>query len=164
MELLTPSIGLIFWQLLIFGLLFFILRKFAWKGILGALKEREDEIDSAIRMAEETRAEMAKLKSDNEKILAEARVERDKILKEAKEDSERFRTESKAKATDEANKILADARDAIANERAGMIEGLRKEVATLSIEIAEKVIKRELEAKDAQSKLVTELISEANLN
>lgn len=164
MELLTPAVGLIFWQFLIFLTLFFVLKKFAWKSILDALKDRENEIDSALRMAEETRAEMAKLKSDNEKLQAQARAERDAILKEAKEDANRLLDEAKAKATQEANGILNSARESIAQERTSMVDGLRKEVASLSIEIAEKVIRKELEGKDAQTKLVSELISEARLN
>ncbi len=164
MELLTPAVGLIFWQFLIFLTLFFVLKKFAWKGILGALKDREHEIDSALKMAEETRAEMAKLKSDNEKLQAEARAERDAILKEAKDDSNRIIDEAKSKAGKEAAGILQDAREAIAQERAGMLEGLRKEVAGLSIEIAEKVIRKELKGNEAQTKLVDELLSEARLN
>src|SRR6218665_3704972 len=98
MELLLPSPGLLLWQIVVFLSLFLILRKFAWKGIIGALKEREGEIDSALRMAEETRAEMAKLKSDNEKLIAEARIERDRIIKEAKESSDRMLAEAKDKA------------------------------------------------------------------
>ena len=94
MELLTPSVGLIFWQLVIFLSLFFLLRKFAWKAILGGLKSREEEIDSALRMAEETRAEMAKLKSDNEQMKAEARKERDIILNEAREASKKMISEA----------------------------------------------------------------------
>ena len=84
MELLNPSPGLLFWQLVVFGSLVFLLWKFAWKGIIAGLKEREGDIESALRMAEETRAEMAKLKSDNETLVAEARKERDSIIKEAK--------------------------------------------------------------------------------
>jgi F-type H+-transporting ATPase subunit b len=164
MELLTPGIGLIAWQLLIFLSLFFLLKKFAWKGILSALSEREEDISSALRMAEETRAEMAKLKSDNEKLLAEARLERDQMIKEAKDTTSRMISDAKTTASAEANKIMSDARATMTQDRTAMISDLKKEVASLSIEIAEKLIKRELTSKDAHSKLVSELISEANLN
>ena len=164
MELLTPGIGLIAWQLVIFLTLFFVLKKFAWKGILSALGEREEEISSALKMAEETRAEMAKLKSDNEKLLGEARAERDQMIKEAKETTNLMISEAKVKASSEASKIMSDAREALAQDRTTMVADLKSEVASLSIEIAEKVIKRELTSKGAHSKLVTELISEANLN
>ncbi|UBM60461.1 F0F1 ATP synthase subunit B [Marinilongibacter aquaticus] len=164
MELLTPSVGLLFWQFLIFLALVFLLRKFAWKGILSALKERENDISSALQMAEETRAEMAKLKSDNEKLLAEARAERDEILKTAKETANKLIDEAKNKATAEANAIIADAKEAISHERSNMLESLRKDVAGLSIEIAEKILRKELSDKEAQSALVSELIADARLN
>lgn len=164
MELLTPNIGLIFWQAVIFLTLFFILRKFAWNGILGALKDRENEIDSALRMAEETRAEMAKLKSDNEKLIAEARAEKDKIIKEAKDAANNLITEAKNKATAEGNRIMQDAREAIEQERVAVVDQMRKDVAKLSIEIAEKVLKKELADKKSQEALVSDLLVEAKMN
>ncbi len=162
--LLTPAIGLIFWMTVVFLVVFVILRKFAWKPILTALSERENEIDSALKMAEETRAEMAKLKSDNEKLIAEARIERDKIIKEAKEASNRILAESKEKAVSEAAKVMTDAREALAQEKTAMIAQVKKDVATFSLEIAEKVLRKELTDKSAQQNLVTELISDAKLN
>ncbi|MBA4849244.1 F0F1 ATP synthase subunit B [Emticicia sp. BO119] len=164
MELLTPGIGLIFWMLLVFGILVFFLAKFAWKPILGALKEREDSIESALRMAEETRAEMAKLKADNDRIIAEARLERDKIIREAKNASDNMLAEAKDKAVAEGNKIIADAREAIQQEKTAMVAQMKKDVAAFSIEIAEKVLRKELTDKKAQESLVSNLISEAKLN
>ena len=164
MELLTPSIGLIFWMLLVFGILVFFLAKFAWKPILGALKEREDSIESALRMAEETRAEMAKLKSDNDRIIAEARLERDKIIREAKNAADNMLAEAREKSVAEGNKIIADTREAIQQEKVAMVAQLKKDVAAFSIEIAEKILRKELSDKKAQESLVTNLISEANLN
>lgn len=164
MELLTPSIGLIFWMLLVFGILVFFLAKFAWKPILSALKEREDSIDSALRMAEETRAEMAKLKADNDRIIAEARLERDKIIREAKNASDNMLAEAREKAVTEGNKIIADAREAIQQEKTAMVAQMKKDVAAFSIEIAEKVLRKELTDKKSQETLVTNLISEAKLN
>lgn len=162
--LLNPSPGLIFWQLVVFGSLVFILWKFAWKGILSALKEREGEIEGALRMAEETRAEMAKLKSDNEKLIAEAKKERDIIIKEAKEVSDKMIAEAKDKAVVQGNKVMEDAREAITQERAKMMSQIKKDVSALSIEIAEKVIRKELSDKATQQSFVTELIADAKLN
>lgn len=164
MELLTPSPGLIVWMLLVFGILVFFLAKFAWKPILGALKEREDSIDSALRMAEETRAEMAKLKADNDRIIAEARLERDKIIREAKNASDNMIAEAREKAVAEGNKIIADTREAIQQERTAMVAQMKKDVAAFSIEIAEKVLRKELSDKKVQESLVSNLISEAKLN
>ncbi len=164
MELLTPAVGLIFWQLLIFLTLFFLLKSFAWKPILSGLKDRETEIGSALKMAEETRAEMAKLKSDNEKLLAEARLERDKILKEAKESANNLLVEAQTKATAEGNRILEDARESIQNEKAALVAQMKKDVASLSIEIAEKLLRKELSDKKTQETLVSDLLTEAKLN
>ena len=164
MELLTPAIGLLFWMALVFGILVFFLKKFAWIPILSSLKEREDSIESALRMAEETRAEMAKLKSDNDKILAEARAERDKMIRDAKGITDKMVADAKERAVVEGNKIIADAREAIQQEKVAMVAQMKKDMATFSIEIAEKVIRRELSDKKSQETLVSNLISEARLN
>lgn len=163
-SLLNPSPGLIFWQLVVFGLLFFILWKFAWKGILSALKEREGDIEGALRMAEETRAEMAKLKSDNDKLVAEAKRERDLIIKEAKEAADKMVAEAKDRAVEQGNKIMEDAREVMTQERVKMMSQIKKDVASLSIEIAEKVIRKELSDKATQQSFVSELVADAKLN
>ena len=164
MELLTPAIGLLFWMALVFGILVFFLKKFAWKPILSSLKEREDSIESALRMAEETRAEMAKLKSDNDKILAEARAERDKMIRDAKNITDKMIADAKERAVVEGNKIIADAREAIQQEKTALVAQMKKDMASFSIEIAEKVIRRELADKKSQETLVSNLIAEARLN
>ncbi len=163
-SLLNPSPGLIFWQLVVFGLLVFILWKFAWKGILSALKEREGDIEGALRMAEETRAEMAKLKSDNDKLVAEAKKERDLIIKEAKEAADKMIAEAKDRAIEQGNKIMEDAREVMTQERVKMMSQIKKDVASLSIEIAEKVIRKELSDKATQQSFVSELVADAKLN
>lgn len=163
-SLLNPSPGLIFWQLVVFGLLVFILWKFAWKGILSALKEREGDIEGALRMAEETRAEMAKLKSDNDKLVAEAKKERDLIIKEAKEAADKMIAEAKDRAIEQGNKIMEDAREVMTQERVKMMSQIKKDVASLSIEIAEKVIRKELSDKSTQQSFVSELVADAKLN
>ncbi len=164
MELLTPAIGLLFWMVLVFGILVFALKKFAWKPILSALKEREDSIESALKMAEDTRAEMAKLKADNDKILAEARAERDKVIREAKNAADNLVSEAKERAIVESNKIIADARESIQQEKVALVAQMKKDMVSFSIEIAEKVIRKELADIKSQEALVSNLISEAKLN
>ena len=164
MSLLTPNPGLIFWMLVVFLLVVFILAKFAWKPIISGLKARENEIQGALDLAERTRAEMVQLKSDNEKLIAEANAVRDSILRDAKDAADRTIAESKNKAAAEAQKIIDNARDTIRNEQQLAVAKIRNEVAVLSIEIAEKVLKRELKDKEAQEKLVADLASAARLN
>ncbi|NIJ51990.1 F0F1 ATP synthase subunit B [Dyadobacter arcticus] len=164
MSLLTPNPGLIFWMLVVFLLVVFILAKFAWKPIIKGLKDRENEIQGALDLAERTRAEMIQLKSDNEKLIAEANAIRDQILRDAKDAADRTIHESKDKAVIEAQKIMENAREAIRNEQELAVSKIRKEVATLSLEIAEKVLKRELKDKEAQETLIAELASSARLN
>jgi len=164
MSLLTPNPGLIFWMLVVFLLVVFILAKFAWKPIIKGLKDRENEIQGALDLAERTRAEMVKLKSDNEKLIAEANAVRDQILRDAKDAADRTILESKDKAAVEAQKMIDSAREAIRNEQQVAVTKIRKEVATLSLEIAEKVLHRELKDKAAQEQLIAELASSARLN
>ncbi|MCF0053401.1 F0F1 ATP synthase subunit B [Dyadobacter chenwenxiniae] len=164
MSLLTPNPGLIFWMLVVFLLVVFILAKFAWKPIIKGLKDRENEIQGALDLAERTRAEMIQLKSDNEKLIAEANAVRDQILRDAKDAADRTILESKDKAAVEAQKMIESAREAIRNEQQVAVTKIRKEVAVLSLEIAEKVLHRELKDKEAQEQLIAELASSARLN
>jgi len=162
--LLSPNPGLVLWMIIVFSALVFLLRKFAWKPIIDGLKEREGEIEGALRMAEETRAEMAKLKSDNDRLVAEARRERDEIIKEAKDASNRLIAEAKEDAQTQSAKILDDARASIAHERDVMLAQVKKDVAGLSLEIAEKVLRKELSDKAAQQSYVDTLVADAKLN
>lgn len=164
MSLLTPNPGLIFWMLVVFLLVVFILAKFAWKPIIKGLKDRENEIQGALDLAERTRAEMIQLKSDNEKLIAEANAVRDQILRDAKDAADRTILESKDKAAVEAQKMIESARESIRNEQQLAVSKIRKEVAVLSLEIAEKVLQRELKDKEAQQSLIAELASSARLN
>ncbi|WP_020596807.1 F0F1 ATP synthase subunit B [Spirosoma panaciterrae] len=164
MELLTPNIGLLFWQIVAFGGLFFILRSFAWKPILASLKEREENIQSALDLAEKTRREMAAMKADNEKLLAQARSEREAILRGAKETADKMIAESRDKAESEGKRILDQARETMQNERQALIAQMKKEVVTLSLDIAEKVLRKELSDKSAQEKLVNDLVATSSLN
>jgi F-type H+-transporting ATPase subunit b len=164
MELLMPAVGLLFWMALVFGILVIGLKMYAWKPIIGGLKEREDQIQSALDLAERTRAEMQKLQADNQKLLVEARTERDSILKAAKEASDNMITEAKNKAQVEGKRLIEDAREAIQNERVAVMAQMKKEVVTLSLGIAEKVLRKELSDKTSQQKLVAELAENARLN
>jgi F-type H+-transporting ATPase subunit b len=164
MELITPGIGLVFWTTIVFVILFVLLAKFAWKPILGAIKEREQSIENALAAAENAKAEMAKLKSDNERILLEARNERDALLKDARETKEKLIAEAKSIAASEGEKMLAAARTNIQNEKLAAIAELKNQVAVLSIEIAEKILKSELSSDEKQKSLVNNMLKDVNLN
>lgn len=164
MNLILPSVGLIFWMSITFLIVFFLLRKMAWKPILGALKDREKSIQDALDSAERAKEEMAALKSSNEAILLEARNERDKLLKEARETKESIIGEAKAAAQKEADKIMQNARENIQGEKAAAMDELKNQVAKLSIEIAEKIIRTELSSDEKQKALVNTLLDEVNLN
>ncbi len=144
MELVKPAFGLIFWMLISFGIIVFLLKKFAWPVILGALDERERSITEALNAAQRAKEEMAGLKADNEKLLLEARNQRDLILKEARDAKDSIINDAKAKATEEADRLRKIAREDIQNEKMAAITDLKNQVAMLSIQIAEKVIRQQL--------------------
>lgn len=158
------SIGLFFWQSLLFLVLVFFLRKFAWKPILEAVEGREDGIKNALQAAEKAKADMQALNADNARILAEAKADRDKLLKEAREMKENIISEAKDKASQEADKVMAVAREQINTEKMKAVTELKNQVAELSIEVAEKILKSELKDVDKQKELVAAAIKEAELN
>ncbi|MEI6817837.1 MAG: F0F1 ATP synthase subunit B [Bacteroidota bacterium] len=164
MDLVKPAIGLIFWMTLSFGIVLFILGKFAWKPILKALKDREGSIQDALDTAKKTKLEMAALKADNEKLLNQARAERDLMLKEARDTKDAIIAEAKTKATAEANKLLKSAREAINTEKNAAISELKSQVAKLSVEVAEKILRHELANDDKQKQLMENLLKDVNLN
>ena len=164
MSLLTPAIGLLFWMLVVFLLLVVVLRTYAWKPIIAGLKDREHEIQSALDLAQQTKAEMAKLQADNAKQLAEANATRDRIIREAKDAADRMIAEARDKAAEEGQKVLESARESIRNEQQAAIATMKKEIATLSLQIAEQVLRRELSDKSSQEQLVAELATNARLN
>lgn len=164
MDLLIPSFGLIIWTLLAFLIVFFILKKFAWKPILNSLKERESTIADSLATAERVKAEMAQFKSENEALLAKAREERGHILKEARDTKERIINEAKEQAKLEANKIITDAQAAIQQQKMAALTDVKNQVGQLVIEVSEKVLRRELENKQEQEKYVRQLTSEVKLN
>jgi F-type H+-transporting ATPase subunit b len=164
MDLVIPSIGLIFWTSLVFIILLFLLAKFAWKPILKAVKEREDKIETALETAETARKEMAALKSQNEDLRKQALTERDSLLKEAREMKDKIVAEAKNTAKEEGERIIDSAREAIKNEKMAAVTEIKNQVATLSIEIAEKIVKEKLSSDEKQKTLVDGLVNEINLN
>ncbi|MCX8080133.1 MAG: F0F1 ATP synthase subunit B [Bacteroidia bacterium] len=162
--LITPSVGLIFWTTLVFLLLLFLLAKYAWKPILNAIENRERNIEASIQKAEEAKKSLEQLKSEGEKILAEARVESEKILKEAREIRDKIINDSKKQAQVEADKILANARAQIQSEKNAVLNDLKSQVAALSLEIAEKILKSELSDKEKQRNIVKNLCEQLNPN
>jgi len=164
MDLLTPSLGLIFWQLIAFLILLFILGKFAWRPILDALKARENSIAEALASAENARKEMANLKAENEQLLNEARRERDNMLKEASEIGNKIKEEAREQAGKEGNRIIADARAMINTEKQAMLSDVRQQVADLSLQIAEKILREKLSDNVVQQKYVEDLLKKVNVN
>lgn len=164
MELLTPGTGLIIWQAIIFLALFFLLSKLAWKPIISSLKEREQSIQSALDSAEKAKIEMASLKADNEKLLKEAREERDKILREAREAANRMQDEAQASAKKNADRIMEDAKAVIHTEKAAALRDVKAQVAMFSLNIAEKLIKKNLSDDKAQKELTDAFIKDLKLN
>lgn len=164
MELVTPSIGLIFWTGLVFLLLLLVLTKFVWKPVLKAVNEREQKISDALELAEKTKIEMKALQAQNENLLKEARAERDAIVKDAKETATKMVEDAKNTAKAESNKIVAAAREAINADKAAAISELKTQVAAFSIEIAEKIVRGELSTDGKQKALADKLAGDINLN
>ncbi len=158
------SIGLFFWQSVLFVLLLLLLRKYAWKPILNAVNEREEGIKNALAAAENAKLDMQNLQADNLKMLQEARIEREAMIKEAREIKTKMIADAKEEAKAEANKMIAQAQTAIESEKKSAIADLKNQVASLSVEIAEKVVKSELSNKDKQLELVGKMLKDATLN
>ncbi|TRO67346.1 F0F1 ATP synthase subunit B [Christiangramia sabulilitoris] len=164
MDLITPEIGLFFWQTVVFLVLLFLMAKFAWKPILSSVKNREESINDALASAENARKEMQNLRSDNEQLLKEARAERDAILREARELKEKVITDASEEAKVKADKIVADAKRSIELEKQSAMAELKNHVAELSVEIAEKIVRKELSGKNEQHQMIEKMIGDAKLN
>jgi len=164
MDLLTPDLGLFIWNLLAFVILFFILKKTAWKPILKSLNEREKGITDSLATAERVKAEMAQLKSENEALLAKAREERALLLKEARDTKDKIINEAKEQAKLEAGKIITDAQAAIEQQKMAAITEVKNQVGNLVIEVSEKILRRELANKGEQEKYIRDLANEVKLN
>src|ERR1700742_1317778 len=160
MDLLTPDLGLFVWNVIIFLLLLVILRSLAWKPILKSLNEREKGISDSLASAEKIKAEMAQLKNENEALLAKAREERAQLLKEARETKDKIINEAKEQAKTEANKILVETQAAIHAQKMAALTEVKNQVGKLVIEVSEKVLRRELENKQAQEEHIKGLVNE----
>lgn len=164
MDLITPDLGLVFWTGLTFIILMFILTKFIWKPIMTAVNKREDNIQEALDMAKKTKAEMEKLQTQNANLLKEARIERDEMIKEAKATSDRMIDNAKGKAKDEADKIVENARVSIEAEKNAAVAELKNQVASIGLEIAEKILREELSSDEKQKQLADRFAEDINLN
>jgi F-type H+-transporting ATPase subunit b len=164
MDLLIPSFGLIIWTLVAFLIVFFLLRKFAWRPILKSLKDRETTIADSLATAERMKAEMAQFKSENEALLAKAREERAQLLKEARDAKDKIINEAKDQAKIVASKIISDAQSAIHQQKMAALTDVKNQVGLLVIEVSQKVLRRELSNKAEQENYIRELTNEVKLN
>jgi len=162
--LVTPDIGLIIWQLIVFLTVLIILRAFVWKPILDALRTREYEINDALEAASKAKEEMAQIQSDNEYLLKEARIERDEILKKATEAANQIKEDAKAETSKIAEKMIEDAKATISSEKNSALAEVKQLVSSLSLEIAEKIIKEQLKDDKAQKDLVQKFLGEVKVN
>ena len=162
--LVSPGLGVIFWMLVSFGILAFILMKWGWPAILKSLKEREKAITDSLNAAEEAKQQMSQLHAKNEDLLKQAKQERDEMLRHARLVSEQILDEARSKASLEADRIVENARENIEYEKLKAMHDLKNQIATLSIEIAEKLVKSELADKEKANRLVTEELEKARLN
>jgi F-type H+-transporting ATPase subunit b len=163
-SLTTPAVGTLFWSVLIFGLFFLLLSKFAWKPILAAVKARDEMIRSSLESAEKAKEDMLKMQSDNEAILRKAREEREGILKEAREVRDKLIGEAKGKAAEEAEKLIEKARAGIESEKRKALSEIKEQVANLSVEIASKVLGEKLKQTGEQEKLIDNYLKEIDFN
>jgi F-type H+-transporting ATPase subunit b len=164
MELITPELGLIIWTSIVFVLLLLLLAKFAWKPMLKAVNDREAKISESLELAEKTKAEMKAMQSQNENLLKEARAERDAIVRDAKEVATKMVEDSKNAAKIEAEKVMVSAREAINSEKTAAISELKNQVASFSLEIAEKLVRQDLSSNDNQKALAEKLAAEVKMN
>ncbi|PKP18625.1 MAG: ATP synthase F0 subunit B [Bacteroidetes bacterium HGW-Bacteroidetes-21] len=164
MGLVTPGIGLIFWMLLAFSLVFILLKKFAWKPILKMLKDRDDHIAQSLKAADNAREEMQKLQADNENVLKEARRERDVLMQEARQIKDKIIADAKTQAQGEADKIISAARQEIEKEKVAAIQEMKTKIAEFSVDVAGKILRKELSAEAKQTEYISKLIDELNIN
>jgi len=164
MELVKPDFGLVFWMTVSFLIVVFLMRKFAWGPILSSLKERETSIEEALNAAKKAKEEVANMKAENERILQEARNERDLMLKEARDTKDMIVNEARTKAQVEGDRMITIARETINNEKMAAITELKNQVAAMSIEIAEKILRQELSNDEKQKTLMDNLMKDISLN
>ncbi|MCQ2198158.1 MAG: F0F1 ATP synthase subunit B [Paludibacteraceae bacterium] len=163
MQLLTPDFGLFFWMLLCFGIVVFILGKYGWPVITGMINKRGEEIEESIRKANEANSRLANTNAESERLLLESKNERIELLKEASNEKDKIIADAKAKAEEEARKIIERANESIQLEKANAIKEIRQQVAELSVIIAEKVVREKLSGDEAQIAMVNKLLDEVNV-
>ena len=164
MNLLTPDLGLLIWTLLAFLVVFFILKSIAWPAIIKGLKEREQNIEEAIATAERVKGEMAALQSENEQLMARAREERSQLLKDTREQTQKMISEAKDKAKAEYDRIVAEAQQAITQQKNAALTEVKNQVGSLVIEVSEKVLRRELTDRSQQEKYINQLAEDLKLS
>ena len=164
MDLITPEYGLFFWQTIVFFILIFLMARFAWKPVLNGLRQREETINDSLASAENARKEMQNLKADNEKLMQEARAERDAVLREARELKEKIVADAAEEAQEKADSIVAQAKSSIEMEKRAAMADIKNQVASLSIEIAEKVVRKELSSKEKQHQMIDDMLGDVTLN
>ena len=164
MEIIKPDLGLLIWMLISFGVILYVLIKFAWRPILAALKYRERSIQKSLEAAQQAKEEMAKIEFGNEKITQLAKIERENLLKEAKELKNNIIEEAKETAKKEAKKIIEEARLSVEYEKNMVINEIKNQIAALSVDIAEKILKQNLGNESTQKKLIDDLVKDIDLN
>jgi F-type H+-transporting ATPase subunit b len=164
MQLVTPGIGLIFWMLVSFSLVMYVLAKFAWAPIMKGIHQREDTIEKALQAANDAKKEMLQLKAGNEQLLRDAKDERDALMRDARKMKETIIEEARVKASEESARIVENARENIQFEKMAAINDLKNQIASISIEIAEKLIGKELENKEQQQQLTEKLLKDVKIN
>ena len=161
MSLVTPDFGLLFWMVVIFGIVFFLLAKFGFPVITKAVQKRSDHIADSLKAADEAQARLAGMAGEHARMIEETRLEQSRILKEASESRERIIAQAKEEAAAEAAKLLEHAKVEIAAERESAIRDIRRQVAMISVEVAEKIVRKELEGDEGQQGLIDRMVDEA---
>ena len=162
MSLITPDFGLLFWMVVIFGIVFFLLAKFGFPVITKAVQKRSDHIADSLKAADEAQAQLANMAQEQAKMIEETRLEQSRILKEASEAREKILAQAKEDASAEAAKLLEHAKVEIAAERESAIRDIRRQVAMISVEVAEKIVRKDLDAAGGQQDLLDRLVEEAS--
>ena len=164
MELIRPELGVLFWMIIVFGLVLLILRVFAWKPILNALKEREKTIQQRFDVAKKAKKELAEIEFGNERIIALAKTERANMLKEAKDTKNKIIEDAKKQAQGEADKIMQDTYKKLEKQKQDKVEEIKNQIASLSVDIAEKVLKEKLSKDQSQKNYIKNLVNEIEIN
>ena len=162
MSLITPDFGLLFWMVVIFGIVFFLLAKFGFPVITNAVQKRSDHIADSLKAADEAQAQLANMAQEQQKMIEQTRLEQSRILKEASETRERIISQAKEEASAEAAKVLEHAKLEIAAERESAIRDIRRQVAMISVEVAEKIVRKDLDAAGGQQDLLDRMVEEAS--